>query len=107
MSTDKFEALLVRTRESGSVQVVVRLCVPFRPEGELSDAAARRQRADIARAQDSLLKELRGARISNVKRYEYTPFVALAVDAEALLRIRSSRSVADVSEDTALPAAAR
>lgn len=107
MNADDFEALLVRTKETGTVQVIVRLCVPFRPEGELSAAAARRQRADIARSQDALLRELRGARASNVKRYESTPFIALAVDAESLRRLRSSRSVADVTEDAALPAAAQ
>jgi len=105
MNTDRFEDLLARAKENGSVQLVVRLCVPFRPEGELSDRDARRQRAAIARAQDALLKELRGARVSNVKRYEYTPFVALTADAQALRRLRASRTVADVTEDTAVPAA--
>jgi hypothetical protein len=105
MSTDKFEELSARARARGSVSVVVKLCVPFRPEGELSDADARRQRAAIARAQDALLKELRGARVANVKRYEYTPFIALEVDAGALRRLRSSASVAEVTEDAALPAA--
>jgi hypothetical protein len=107
VSEDKFEALLSRARAGGPVQVIVRLCVAFRPEGELSDAAARRQRASIARAQDSLLKELRGARVRRVRKFIYTPFVAMTADAAALLRLRSSAAVANVEEDAALPAASR
>jgi hypothetical protein len=107
MSTDKFEELSARARAQGSIDVIVKLCVPFRPEGELSDADARRQRDAIARAQDALIKELRGERVAHVKRYEYTPFIALEVDASALRRLRSSASVAEVTEDAAIPAASQ
>lgn len=104
MNTYKFEELSTRARAQGSVRVIVKLCVPFQPEGELSDADARRQRDAIARAQDALLKELRGGRVAHVKRYEYTPFIALEVDARALSGLRSSASVAEVTEDAAVPA---
>lgn len=105
MNADTFDALMRRARAAGAVAVVVRLCVPFRPEGELSDEAARLQRAAIARAQDALLKELRRVRVNSVKRFEYTPFLALTVGAEALLRLRSSPSVAGVTEDAAVQTA--
>jgi hypothetical protein len=105
MSKETFDALMRRARSAGSVAVIVRLCVPFRPEGEMSDESARLQRSAIARAQDALLKELRRERVGSVKRFQSTPYLALTADARALLRLRSSSSVADVTEDEALPAA--
>lgn len=105
MDKDRFDALMRKAREAGSVAVVVRLCVPYRPEGELSDEAARLQHAAIKRAQDALLAELRRTRVGAVKRFEFTPFIALTADIEVLRRLRTSRFVADVTEDGAVPAA--
>jgi hypothetical protein len=99
MKSDHFDRLLGAARERGQVPVIVRLCLPFRPEGELTAEGVRRQRSAIARSQDALLKGLSGSRVANVRRFEYTPFVALTVGAEALLRLRSSPEVADISED--------
>jgi hypothetical protein len=107
MSPDKFDMLLARARTEGSVLVVVRLCVPFRPEGELADAAVRSQRAAIARAQNALLKELPARGVGSVKKSEYTPFISMAVDADALLRLKSAAEVADITEDAIVPAAAQ
>ncbi|MET0646342.1 MAG: hypothetical protein ABW208_06950 [Pyrinomonadaceae bacterium] len=107
MSKETFDALMRGALKAGSVAVVVKLCVPFRPEGELSDEAARLQRAAIARAQDTLLEELRRERVGALKRFATTPYLALHVDARALLRLRSSPSVADVTEDSAMPAASQ
>lgn len=105
MSGERFGQLLARARSAGSVAVIVRLCVEFRPEGELEEAAVRRQRAAIARAQHALLAELSRHRVSSVKRFAYVPYIALAADAGALLRLRASDGVADVTEDASLPAA--
>lgn len=105
MREETFDALLRRARAGGPVAVIVRLCVPFRPEGGMSDEAARLQRSAIARAQDALLEELRRERVGSVKRFESTPYLALTADARALLRLRSSPAVADLTEDAAIPAA--
>jgi hypothetical protein len=86
----------------GTVAVIVRLCVPFRPEGELSDKAARRQRARIARVQAALMKSLDGFKVSSVRRYVFTPFVSMSVDDAALLRLRELSVVASVAEDVTL-----
>jgi hypothetical protein len=108
MGPDKFDMLLARARTEGSVLVIVRLCVPFRPEGELADdAAVRSQRAAIAGAQNALLKELSTRGVGSVKKSEYTPFISMAVDANALLRLKSSAEVADITEDAIVPAAAQ
>jgi hypothetical protein len=97
-----FESLRAGAEAAGAVAVIVRLCVPFRPEGELSDQAARRQRAQIARAQATLMKKLDGFRVSSVRRYVFTPFVSMSVDAAALLRLRGLSVVASVAEDVTL-----
>ena len=81
------------------MRVIVRLCLAFRPEGELSDAAARLQRQRISRAQDELVRALRNHKVSAVRRYQFTPFVSMSVDRAALLRLRQLPLVAEVSED--------
>lgn len=94
-----FESLRERARVAGSLKVIVRLCVPFRPEGELSERAARLQRSRIRRSQAELTRALKGFKVSAVRRYEFTPFVAMSVDDAALARLRKLSVVADVSED--------
>lgn len=81
------------------MKVIVRLCVAFRPEEELSERAARLQRSRIRRGQAELTRALKGSKVSAVRRYEFTPFVAMSVDDAALLRLRKLSVVADVTED--------
>jgi hypothetical protein len=101
-----FDSLLERARADGEVAVVVRLCVAFRPEGELGgEAAARRQRAEIARAQEALLGSLTKFRVTSVKKFEFTPFLSLSVDAGGLLHLKASALVAGIDEDASLPPA--
>lgn len=104
-SRETFELLLARARSAGVVGIIVRLCVPFHAEGELADEAVRRQRAAIAHAQDELLKQLSTHRISSVRRFEYTPFISMTVDAVTLLQLRSSAEVVSMTEDTSVPPA--
>ncbi|MGK7344909.1 MAG: S8 family peptidase [Candidatus Nitrospinota bacterium M3_3B_026] len=88
-------------RESGSARVIVRLRTgrDFAPEGALAAARAQAQREQIRSAQARLLKELDGTGISGVKRYSTAPFIAFAVDEEALARLSESRDVEAVYED--------
>jgi hypothetical protein len=84
--------------------VIVTLDGDFVPEGELADDAARaEQRRRISAAQDAVLDELKPNRVGNVRRFAYTPQLALTVDAAALERLLRSPRVAAVQEDTAQP----
>jgi hypothetical protein len=94
--------LVSRIPPGGTLRVIVTLSGSFVPEGQLPDEAARQaQRRAISAAQTAVLDELASTRVSDVRRFAYTPQLALTVDATALERLLRSRRVAAVQEDTA------
>lgn len=96
--------LLSRVSAGGTLPVIVTLAGDFVPEGALPDDTARQaQRRRISAAQSAVLEELEQNRISAVRRFAYTPQLALTVDAAALTQLLRSKRVAAVQEDTAQP----
>jgi hypothetical protein len=94
--------LLSRVPSGGTLRVIVTLAGSFVPEGELADESARQvQRRAIRAAQDAVLAELPSSGVPAVRRFVYTPQLALTVDAAALDRLLRSQRVAAVQEDTA------
>jgi hypothetical protein len=94
-------SLIEAVRRDGTVRVIVTLAVRYTPEGHLPGAeAVRRQRAEIATAQDRLLDELRPFHTQLHARYAHTPQLALTVDEAALLRMLGSPLVLSVQRDT-------
>lgn len=94
--------LLSKVPPGGTLRVIVTLTGPFVPEGELADEPARlAQRRAIKAAQDAVLAELPSSGVRAVRRFAYTPQLALTVDAAALERLLRSPRVAAVQEDTA------
>jgi hypothetical protein len=84
--------------------VIVTLAGDFVPEGQLPDEAAKRaQQRAISAGQAAVLQELATMRVSAVRRFVYTPQLALTVDAAALTQLLRSQRVAAVQEDTAQP----
>jgi hypothetical protein len=95
-------ALLGKVPAGGTLPVMVMLSVAFVPEGELADESARQaQRRAIRAAQDAVLAELPSSGVRSVRRFTFTPQLALTVDATALQRLLRSQRVAAVQEDTA------
>jgi subtilisin family serine protease len=95
-----FAVLADRLAESGTLPVIVRLRVAFAPEDELHGAAeAGDQRAEIARAQGAIERELAGTGASHLRKFPYIPFVALRVNVTALEALRRSPWVESVVED--------
>jgi roadblock/LC7 domain-containing protein len=89
-------------REEPSTAVVVTLAGNYVPDGELPDEPARlAQRLAIRVAQDAVLAELPASGVRAVRRFAYTPQLALTVDAAALERLLRSQRVAAVQKDTA------
>lgn len=94
--------MLSRVPPGGSLRVIVTLSGSFVPEGNLPDEPSRRsQRRDISAAQTAVLAELSAFEVRNVRRFVYTPQLALTVDAAALRELLRSPRVAAVAEDTA------
>lgn len=102
----------VRTQISGgSARVIVelRLPQPFRPEGELRDAAevSVQQRA-IAAAQRAALSRLAGTQFRLVRTYSTTPFLALEIGPNALSALQQMGDVVVrvVADELAAPSGA-
>src|SRR5262245_2273417 len=100
LADQKFQKLNSKARLNGTASVIVKLRVAFRPEGELLSAArVQSQRAVINQTQDSLMKGLTGHDPASLKRYEYTPYLAVRVNEAGLESLRLAPDVIDIHED--------
>ncbi len=91
-------ALLERAAE-GPLRVLVRLDVPFIPEGHLSEAVRADQRARIAVEKQGLVGRLTGLAASPVRSLEGLPYLALVVDEQALAVLIADPAVVSVEVD--------
>src|SRR5215510_1165545 len=103
LAEQKFQELNAKAQSGGTVSVIAQLRVAFRPEGDLLNAAkVQAQRDVIHQTQDSLMKELTGYDPASLKRFEYTPYVAVKVNAAGLEALRLSPDVIDIHNDNLL-----
>jgi len=103
LAEQKFQELTAKANLDGTVAVIVQLRVAFRPEGDLLNAAkVQAQRDVIHQTQDLLMKELTGYDPASLKRFEYTPYVAVKVNAAGLESLRLSPDVIDIHNDNLL-----
>lgn len=93
------QALADNMRQGGRMPVIVGLDVDFRPMGELSPAEAAAQQAQIRSRQQQVLNALSGQRFSHVKRFQYTPRMALRVNEAALNGLARNPFVVSIQED--------
>lgn len=102
----EMESLIARAERQRELRVIVRLCVDFVPEGELSsDRKVQNQRRLIAQTQARLLKSLARYKVELVSKYEYAPLLAVRVNAAALRSLTKSSLVAGIEEDVEVPSA--
>src|SRR5262245_57789966 len=100
LAEQKIQELNAKARLNGTAPVIVKLRVAFRPEGELLSAAqVQAQRAVINQTQDSLMKGLTGYDPASLKRYEYSPYLAVRVNEAGLESLRLAPDVIDIHED--------
>jgi subtilisin family serine protease len=97
--------LLAKAGEEGGVLVLAELALPtpFVAEAESSPQAVLDQRAAIAAATDAVLAALQGSEAQLAAAFIAIPYLALRVDAKALLTLASLPEVASIQED--VPAA--
>lgn len=92
--------LLAKAQSQGVARVIVGLNIPYQPEGDLTDSrAVQNQRRDIATAQDAVLKKMAGSNTTLVARFKYIPYMALQVDAAALVTLAALPEVTSIEED--------
>lgn len=103
-SKNGYAELINKAERYGAIRVIIDLYLPnYRPDAELSKEAARAQQKEIARRQEKLLGSLAGFNPRGVKKFKYTPSIAMEVDKAALLALISkisSDEVNGITEDT-------
>ena len=100
------EALMIKAQEQGTVRLIVTLDSASQLQGEFAGVQAlEAQQAAIAEAQSEVLDGLAVQNVQNVKRFQYTPGMALEVDAAALEILQTNPRVVGIYEDIAVPPA--
>ncbi|HSK75999.1 MAG TPA: S8 family serine peptidase [Thermoanaerobaculia bacterium] len=95
-----WRSLREKAESQGSVRVLVRVGGGFAPEGRLDNAQAiESQRRAIDTAQDAVLDQLDRVDVKLNARFEYIPFLALTVDADALDRLAALPEVSGIAEE--------
>lgn len=99
-------SLIDKAHSQGAVRVIVTLDMAFVPEGELPNrAAVNGQRIAIADLQAAVINKLHSCMAESIRRYKYTPTIALETDACGLARLIQAREVSHITEDALLPPA--
>ena len=96
---ENFDALISKALENGKLRVIIGFEMPFVAEGKLSDEFAELQRSNIHSAQENLLDRLSQFAVSNVKQFEFIPFMAIETDAAALESLKNDPEVTFIQED--------
>jgi subtilisin len=95
-----FDRLTAKARRDGTVRVIVGFQVEnYRLDAELGKASQNKQRADIKDRQAFILNHLRDLEIANVKQFDFIPFLAMEVSADALAALREMPNVNSIQED--------
>lgn len=99
-ATSHFKLLMANANREGKIRVIVKLNMPFVPEGNMkSPQSIMNQRLLINQTQGLLLKSLLSYNIGHVRAFRYIPFVAMEVDNTTLHQLNSSALVSDVYQD--------
>lgn len=99
-----FGDLLYKAHTGGSVRIIVRLNMPFVPEGLLSTPqAAVDQQARISAMHDRLLEALSDYNAKDIRRYKHAPYTAMEVDSTVLWALSSNPLVISFTEDVPVP----
>ncbi|HEX8395911.1 MAG TPA: S8 family serine peptidase [Pyrinomonadaceae bacterium] len=96
----KFDNLIAKAQDSGTVRVIIGLRTNYSPEGYLANDSKREaQRDAIAEVQNDVTEKLKGYRVESVKQFEFIPFMAMEVDSAALGQIKQFAEVGSLEED--------
>jgi subtilisin family serine protease len=99
----QLDSLTAKAQAKGQVPVILRLNMNFKAEGNLSVPEVIAQRNAIADAQIAVIQPLVGMNATNIKKYQYVPYLAVTVNATALQALAKNPMVIEISEDVAVP----
>ncbi|NIM92112.1 MAG: S8 family serine peptidase, partial [Anaerolineales bacterium] len=93
-----------RLKNTNHIRVIVGLDIPYQTEGSLSSPREiLDQRTLIKNAQDRLIDRLAPFDVDVTARFQYIPFIGLAVDSGALEDLVTNPNVTSVVEDIPMP----
>ena len=95
---EKLNELIEKAARKGTARVIVGIGGDFQAEGFLGEQGVGEQRRKIRDAQEKFL-DRHGARIGQVKRFEFIPFLAFEADAGALEQLKADEQIESVEED--------
>ncbi|MFO7536529.1 MAG: S8 family serine peptidase, partial [Chloroflexota bacterium] len=106
------DELRQEVQKYGEIPIIIALDVPAHRAWQESGSSSTPDLARIeqvsqaiARTADQLLDRLSGANISQIKRYEYFPLLAMIVDEAALEALAADKTIIDIGLDIAVPPA--
>jgi hypothetical protein len=87
------------------VKIIVKVRTAFTPEPLLQETDKHAQRASTLRIQDQVVTQLeaKGHKLRSIRKYKYTPHIAMTVDSTTLDALISSPDVISVEEDIPIP----
>jgi subtilisin len=92
--------LIAKAQQNGSVRIIVGLATSFQAEGTLAGpVSVFNQRGEIQAAQDAVLRELAASNATLLAKFKYIPYMALEVDAGALLQLAALPETTTFQED--------
>lgn len=94
-----YSKLLARAREKGHIRIIAQLNTPFVPDGQLSAQEALDQQARISGAQAQLCADLAKYNATGIKKFKYSPHIAMEVDSTALKALIAHPLVLSLQED--------
>ena len=97
------DTLTAKAQAIGQVPVILRLNVNFQAEGRRSASGVITQRNAIADARKAVVQSLAGMNATNVKEYQYVPYLAVSVNAAALEALAKNPRVIGIREDALVP----
>jgi len=101
--TTNFKSLMDKANKEGKIQVIVRLNLPFSPEGNLkNDVHRMNQQQSINQTQDLVERSLSHNNVDHMKRFKHVPFMAMRLDSTTLRSLNSSRLISGIYEDRML-----
>jgi subtilisin len=95
-----FDNLIVKAGQNGTVKVIIGLRLEnSKLDAEISGFAQTAQRLEIKEKQKALLDSLRNFTVINPKQFQFIPFLAMEISADALEALRNSGEIVSVKED--------
>ena len=97
------DTLTAKAQAKGQVPVILRLNVNFQAESHRSSSGVITQRNAIADARRAVVQSLAGKDATNIKEYQYVPYLAVTVNSAALQALAKNPMVIEISEDVPVP----